>query len=141
MANINSPVTSQQRQAIKGHLDRLKHLCQSIPNQAIILQSLDGLEDALLREAPDGAQDLAAQVSLYPLRQSALSPTIDEALSILANYGLRVVPGAMSSMISGQPATLWAALQAVYTRAAAKGDVVMIVTLSNACPSPEIEEK
>jgi uncharacterized protein YqgV (UPF0045/DUF77 family) len=78
--------------------------------------------------------DIAAQVSLYPLRQVSLSPAIDEALRIFREHGLNVEPGAMSTLITGDDAATFAALQEAFRRVAEQGQVVMAVTFSNACP-------
>jgi uncharacterized protein YqgV (UPF0045/DUF77 family) len=80
---------------------------------------------------------ITAQVSLYPLRQASLSPAIDEALQIFRGHGLGVEPGAMSTLIAGDDAAIFAALQEAFRCAAEQGQVVMVVTLSNACPVPE----
>jgi uncharacterized protein YqgV (UPF0045/DUF77 family) len=80
---------------------------------------------------------ISAQVSLYPLRQASLSPAIDEALRIFRMHGLDVEPGAMSTMISGDDETIFAALEEAFRRVAEQGQVVMIVTFSNACPVPD----
>jgi uncharacterized protein YqgV (UPF0045/DUF77 family) len=79
---------------------------------------------------------IAAQVSLYPLRQETLSPTVDEALHIFREHGLHVELGAMSSLITGDDAAIFAALQEAFRRAAGQGHVVMVATFSNACPVP-----
>jgi uncharacterized protein YqgV (UPF0045/DUF77 family) len=79
---------------------------------------------------------IVAQVSLYPLRQDTLSPVIDEALQIFHEHGLDVAPGAMSSLISGYDAAVFAALREAFRRAAEQGEVVMVTTFSNACPVP-----
>ena len=79
---------------------------------------------------------IAAQVSLYPLRQASLSPAIDEALQIFREHGLSVEPGAMSTLITGDDAAIFAALQEAFRRVAEQGQVVMVVTFSNACPVP-----
>ncbi len=79
---------------------------------------------------------IAAQVSLYPLRQASLSPAIDEALQIFQEHGLSVEPGAMSTLITGDDAAVFAALQKAFRRVAEQGQVVMVVTFSNACPVP-----
>jgi tRNA-Thr(GGU) m(6)t(6)A37 methyltransferase TsaA len=85
---------------------------------------------------------IAAQVSLYPLRQETLSPAIDEALQIFHDHGLDVAPGAMSSVITGDDTEVFAALQEAFRQAAGQGQVVMVVTFSNACPIPsKTEEK
>jgi uncharacterized protein YqgV (UPF0045/DUF77 family) len=81
--------------------------------------------------------DISAQVSLYPLGQEDLSPAIDEALNIFRHHGLDVRPGSMSTLISGDDAAVFSALQAAFQCAAKKSQVVMAVTLSNACPLPK----
>ncbi|PMP77782.1 MAG: hypothetical protein C0183_16945 [Roseiflexus castenholzii] len=81
------------------------------------------------RDHPVG---LTAQVSLYPLRQEHLSPAIDAALALWRERGLDVRPGAMSTLIAGEEETVWEALRAAF--AAACGETVMVVTVSNACP-------
>lgn len=80
---------------------------------------------------------ISAQVSLYPLRQESLSPAIDEALEVFRAYGLDVEPGSMSTVITGDDSAVFAALQEALHRAAEQGQVVMTVTLSNACPVPQ----
>jgi tRNA-Thr(GGU) m(6)t(6)A37 methyltransferase TsaA len=84
---------------------------------------------------------IAAQVSLYPLRQEALSPAIDEALQIFREHGLDVESGAMSTMIIGDDTAVFAALQEAFRRVAGQGHVVMVVTFSNACPIPGKKEE
>ncbi|MEJ2555755.1 MAG: tRNA (N6-threonylcarbamoyladenosine(37)-N6)-methyltransferase TrmO [Anaerolineae bacterium] len=79
---------------------------------------------------------IAAQVSLYPLRQQTLSPAIDEALQIFRAHALDVELGAMSTLISGDDVAVFAALQEALRYIAEQGQVVMVVTLSNACPVP-----
>jgi len=79
---------------------------------------------------------LAAQVSIYPLRQSHLSPAIDEALGIFKQHNLEVTPGAMSSVVSGDDEALLTAIKEVFQQISEQGEVVMIITLSNACPIP-----
>ncbi len=77
---------------------------------------------------------LAAQVSMYPLRQPSLSPAIDKALAIFKNHGLKVTPGAMSSVVSGEDEALFSAIKEAFQQTAEAGELVMILTLSNACP-------
>ena len=77
---------------------------------------------------------LTAQVSIYPLRQPHLSPAIDAALAIWRERGLDVQPGAMSTLIAGEAEAVWEALRAAFAAAAACGETVMVVTVSNACP-------
>ena len=77
---------------------------------------------------------LAAQVSIYPLRQQGLSPAIDKALGIFRQHGLEVAPGVMSSVVSGDDEALFAAIKEVFQQTSEQGEVVMIITISNACP-------
>ncbi len=79
---------------------------------------------------------VSAQVSLYPLRQESLSPAIEEALRAFRENDLEVQPGAMSTMIIGEDSDVFAALQEAFRRVAEQGHVVMVVTISNACPVP-----
>lgn len=76
----------------------------------------------------------SAQISLYPLRQQHLSPTIDNAVKILTRYGLEVLPGSMSTLVSGDDKTIFSAIQELFQNSSEEGDVVMAVTLSNTCP-------
>jgi uncharacterized protein YqgV (UPF0045/DUF77 family) len=79
----------------------------------------------------------SAQISLYPLGEVLLSPAIDATLRILREHGLDVEPGMMSSLISGEEAAIFAGLQEAFHQIAAEGRVVLVVTLSNACPTKE----
>jgi uncharacterized protein YqgV (UPF0045/DUF77 family) len=82
---------------------------------------------------------ISAQVSLYPLGKEDLSPTIDEALGVFGQHSLEVIPGSMSTLISGDDEAVFSALQAAFRRASEQGGVVMVVTFSNACPIPGSE--
>ena len=79
---------------------------------------------------------IAAQVSIYPLRQPALSPAIDAALGVFDAFGLDVQAGTMSTVIAGKDQAVFAALRQAFAQATDAGEVVMVVTLSNACPVP-----
>ena len=79
---------------------------------------------------------ISAQVSIYPLRQESLSTVVDAVLERLRAHPLDVQPGPMSTLITGGVDALFTALRDVFHDASGRGDVVMIVTLSNACPVP-----
>jgi len=101
-------------------------------------QKLDELE-SLLKEEPQKTLKglgVTAQVSIYPLRAASLSPIINEALLVFNKFRLKVHPGSMSTLISGDNEMLWAALHNAFSAAAGQGEVVMTVTVSNACPYP-----
>jgi len=50
-------------------------------------------------------------------------------------YKLNMIPGSMSTLISGDEEQVFAALQEVFHNAASDGQVVMVATFSNACPA------
>jgi len=79
---------------------------------------------------------VSAQVSLYPLRQTRLSPAIQQALAIFERHGLQIEAGAMSTLVWGDEEKVFKALQEAFREASLTGEVVMVVTLSNACPLP-----
>ena len=80
---------------------------------------------------------ITAQVSLYPLRQDSIGPIIREAVRVFRRRGLNTRVGEMSTLIWGEEQAVFETLQEAFHRATEHGDVVMTVTLSNACPSPE----
>lgn len=81
--------------------------------------------------------DISAQVSLYPLGQEDLSPFINEVVHIFRQQHLQVIPGAMSTLIYGDSDSVFTALQSAFGRVAGRGHMVMVLTVSNACPMPE----
>ena len=68
------------------------------------------------------------------LTAGPLSPAIQAAADVLMAAGLQPHVGPMSTVVTGEVGTIFAALQEAFVRATATGDVVMTVTLSNACP-------
>lgn len=80
---------------------------------------------------------VTAQVSLYPLRQVSIGPVIREAVGLFREHGLETRIGVMSTLVWGEEQAVFAALQEALHRATGRGDAVMVVTFSNACPSPE----
>jgi uncharacterized protein YqgV (UPF0045/DUF77 family) len=80
--------------------------------------------------------EISAQVGLYPLRQSDLGPPIRAAWRIFEEHGLVVQREPMSTVVWGDEEATMAALKQAFGWACAKGEVVMVITLSNACPGP-----
>jgi uncharacterized protein YqgV (UPF0045/DUF77 family) len=78
--------------------------------------------------------DISAQVSLYPLHQAHVSPAIEQALHVLQAHGLVVRPGDISTIVTGDDEAVFLSLKELFEQAAHQGDVVMVVTISNACP-------
>lgn len=77
---------------------------------------------------------VSAQVAIYPLRQDRLTPTITAVSQTLDAAGLRSEVGPMSTMVTGDAATVFRALEEAFVQAGALGHVVMTITVSNACP-------
>lgn len=77
---------------------------------------------------------ISVQVSLYPLRQPHLGPTISKGLETFRARGLEVRPGTMSTIIVGETDAVFDALMSPFQSAAALGDLVMVASISNCCP-------
>jgi len=85
---------------------------------------------------------ISTQLSLYPLGQTSIGPIIREAVRSFAEHGLETRMGEMSTVVQGEEETVFRALQQTFHQAAERGDVVMVVTLSNACPrSGQLKEE
>jgi uncharacterized protein YqgV (UPF0045/DUF77 family) len=78
----------------------------------------------------------SAQISVYPLRQEHLGPAIESVRSALVEHGLTPQVGAMSTTVTGDSGIMFAALTEAFAKAASSGQVVMTITISNACPIP-----
>jgi len=78
----------------------------------------------------------SAQISVYPLRQEHLGPAIECVRSALVRHGLTPQVGAMSTTVTGDSGIMFAALAEGFAKAASSGQVVMAITISNACPIP-----
>jgi uncharacterized protein YqgV (UPF0045/DUF77 family) len=77
---------------------------------------------------------ISVQISVYPLRQAELGPTISAVLDAFRVRGADIRIGAMSTVILGDPEVIFDALKASFESAAALGDVVMVTSISNCCP-------
>jgi uncharacterized protein YqgV (UPF0045/DUF77 family) len=77
---------------------------------------------------------IAAQISLYPLKQQKLSPAIETAWRVLEEKGLALQKGGMSTVVAGEAVEVFAAVQEVFLKSAEIGPVSLVVTFSNACP-------
>jgi energy-coupling factor transport system substrate-specific component len=77
---------------------------------------------------------ISAQVSIYPLRQEHLSPAIDALRRAFESRNLHPQVGPMSTLVTGEEREVFAALQDAFATAATVGQVVMTITISNACP-------
>jgi uncharacterized protein YqgV (UPF0045/DUF77 family) len=80
--------------------------------------------------------NVTAQISLYPLRQVSIGPTIRELVRVFRESGLENRVGVMSTLVWGEEQAVFATLQEAFHQAAERGDTVMTITISNACPKP-----
>lgn len=80
---------------------------------------------------------ISAQVSVYPLRRAELAPTINRTLRICRERGLDVQPGPMSTVVIGDDDAVFDAIKEALRSEANEGDIVIVVTFSNACPTGE----
>ena len=76
---------------------------------------------------------VTCQFSLYPLREPNLSPALDRAMEGVRSTGLTPQMGSMSTYIEGDEDTVFEALKRAFRQAAADGELVLVVTVSNAC--------
>jgi len=91
-----------------------------------------------ITQAPESQERvITVQVSLYPLRQADIDPPIREVVRIFRQHGLGTRVGEMSTLLWGAEQAIFDALQEAFHQTAKYGDVVMVVTLSNACPEPD----
>jgi len=77
---------------------------------------------------------VAAEVALYPLRTAHLGPAIQAFAAELEQTEVTVEVGQMSTIVQGDAEEVFAALSRAFSAAAAQHQVVMRLTVSNACP-------
>jgi len=127
-------VTKEEKASLSGKFFELRQICKERQVSIDILQLFDEIESLLLEYKVSEPKKISAQFSLYPLRQPKLSPIINKAYSVLKTHGLKYIPGSMSSLIIGDENAIWKGLKAVFSSASKNGEIVMVVTFSNACP-------
>ena len=79
---------------------------------------------------------ISAQLSVYPLRQTELTPGISEALDAISDYGVEKEIGVMSTMLWGEDEEVFKALLGAFRSASSVGKTTMVITVSNASPWP-----
>jgi len=85
--------------------------------------------------------NVQADVSLYPLRRLKLSTPIERFVQRLRNAGLDVRPGAMSTLVAGEAGDVFDILGQAFQELGQEGEVVLVLKISNACPSADTKEK
>jgi len=84
--------------------------------------------------------NVQSEISLYALRTNDLGHPIGTFLGELKAAGLTVTPGNMSSTISGDVDAAFLAVCRAFKAAAENGPVVLVMKVSNACPSGDTVE-
>jgi len=79
--------------------------------------------------------NVQAEISLYPLQTQEIGKAIDGFVNHLERTGLTVHKGNMSTTLSGDVAAVFAAVGKAFTIVADSGQVVLVLKVSNACPS------
>ena len=85
--------------------------------------------------------NVQAEVSLYPLQTQEIGEAIDSFVNDLERTGLTVRKGNMSTTLSGDGDAVFAALASAFTAVADGGRVVLVMKVSNACPSDGVAER
>ena len=76
-----------------------------------------------------------AQVSVYPLGQADLGRAIGATWEAFEKRGVECTMGPMSTLLEGPEADVFAALRDGFGAASDQGGTVMVITVSNACPT------
>jgi len=114
----------------------IEELCLSESDPEKIIGRLKAMETVLQATQAKAVSVISAQVSLYPLKQLDIYPTINETIELFTDYGLTMVPSTMSTVITGSEELLWKAMHDAFLLASQHGETVMLLTVSNACPKP-----
>ena len=79
--------------------------------------------------------NVQVEVSLYPLNTSKISEVVEIFLSDIEQSGLPVEKGNMSSQVAGGLEAVFSATAQAFKRIANHGQVVLVMKVSNACPT------
>jgi len=79
--------------------------------------------------------NVQAEISLYPLQTQAIGKAIDGFVNDLQRPGLTMRKGSMSTALSGDVDAVFAAVGKAFAIVADGGQVVLVLKVSNACPS------
>jgi uncharacterized protein YqgV (UPF0045/DUF77 family) len=79
---------------------------------------------------------VSALMSIYPLRQTEVSPGIGAALDALAENGVDHEVGLMGTMLWGEDEKVFKTLLEAFRKASSVGKTTLVVTISNTTPWP-----
>jgi len=135
---MDNILSREEISLVQQQIVEIKSECLDNNVSDLIVTRLEKLQSIIEKgvEKQEANISLTAQVSLYPLGQTSLTPTINEALEIFKKNNLDVDMGSMSTLVVGADNQIWKSLQEVFNAATKYGETVMIVTISNACPLP-----
>lgn len=80
---------------------------------------------------------IQAELSLYALRTKDLSAPIDLFSRVFEGQEVRVIPGAMSTLVGGESSLVLKLIQEAFEAASQDYEVVLTAKVSNACPQFE----
>ncbi len=84
---------------------------------------------------------ISVQASVYGLGGTDTPAAIAAFVQALDDHGLRYEMGSMSTVAWGDREEIWHALEEGYAAVSDLGPSVMQVTISNACPLPDLGEE
>jgi uncharacterized protein YqgV (UPF0045/DUF77 family) len=131
-------VSRSEIQKVKGLVDEIREELETSKISTETYKKIEEIKEILKSKTQNSSESfaMAAQVSLYPLHVPSLSPFINDVLRIFQDLKLDIIPGSMSTVVYGDSQTLWQALEKAFASTVEMGEVVMTVTVSNACPIP-----
>lgn len=84
---------------------------------------------------------IQAELSLYALKTKELATSIESFLQALAQKGISIEPGPMSTIVAGESSAVFQAISKGFEKAAQQQEIVLIAKISNACPLDLKERK
>ncbi|KAB3525837.1 YkoF family thiamine/hydroxymethylpyrimidine-binding protein [Alkaliphilus serpentinus] len=73
-----------------------------------------------------------AEVALYPLKTSNATEVINNSINSLQNHRITYNVGSMDTHIQGNDDEVWRSLRTLFDEAKNKGEVSMVITVTNA---------
>jgi uncharacterized protein YqgV (UPF0045/DUF77 family) len=83
---------------------------------------------------------ITAEFSLYPLKTADVTPAIVEFIDCVREAGLQVQPGPISTLVTGEIAEVFPALQRAYELSCRQGAAVLVVKTANVGPAASESE-
>ena len=80
---------------------------------------------------------IQAELSLYALRTKDLSSPINLFSKVFEGQEVRVIPGAMSTIVGGERSLVLKLIQQAFEEVSQQYEVVLTAKMSNACPQAE----